>query len=400
MARGDHTHGGGKLMVVAGTRPEAIKLAPLIVELRRRGLPVTVCATGQHRELFDQAMAYFNLEPDIDLALMRPGQSVDGFMARALAALGPLLRAEQPDMVVVQGDTATAYAAALAAFYAQIPVAHVEAGLRSGDITDPFPEEFHRRQISQIADQHFAPTASAQAALLAEGVAPERIYLTGNTGIDALHQMTARLASDPRLAEPVASRLAAFGGGRKLMLATIHRRENHGAVLNAMIDAVIRLARFGDLDILIPVHPHPLVHDRLRQSLGGVANVHLLAPLSYPELIHLLQQARLVLTDSGGIQEEAPALGCPALVLRRTTERPEGLGTGNARLVRADPDVIVEEVRRIVDRNDSHAAMASVVSPYGDGRATQRIANILESHLGWPGSLSNELKPQAEAVPV
>lgn len=368
-------------MVVAGTRPEAIKLAPLIVELRRRGLPLTVCATGQHRELFDQAMAYFDLVPDIDLALMRPGQSVDGFMARALSLLGPLLRAEQPDMVVVQGDTATAYAAALAAFYAHIPVAHVEAGLRSGDIADPFPEEFHRRQITQIASLHFAPTASAKAALLAEDVAPSRVFLTGNTGIDALHQMTARLAADPRLAEPVASRLAVIGGGRRIMLATIHRRENHGAVLDAMIEAVIRLARFGDLDILIPVHPHPRVHDRLRQALGGVANVHLLGPVSYPELIHLLQQARLVLTDSGGIQEEAPALGCPVLVLRRTTERPEGLASGNARLVRPDADAIVEEVRRIVVRNDSHASMANVVSPYGDGRATLRIADILEARL-------------------
>lgn len=368
-------------MIVAGTRPEAIKLAPLIQELRRRRLPVIVCATGQHRELFDRAMAHFDLLPDIDLGLMRPGQSVDGFLARALAALGPLLRAEMPDMVVVQGDTATAYAAALAAFYTRIPVAHVEAGLRSGDARDPFPEEFHRRQISQIADQHFAPTTTAEDALRAEGIGADCIHMTGNTGIDALHQMTARLAADPRLAEPVATRLTTLGGSRKMMLATLHRRENHGAVLDAMITAVIRLAKTDDIDILIPVHPHPVVHDRLRAGLDGVANVYLLAPVTYPELIHLLQQARLVLTDSGGIQEEAPALGCPVLVLRRTTERPEGLATGNARLVPADPDRIFAEVRRIIDRNDSHAAMSSVVSPYGDGRATQRIANILEARM-------------------
>ena len=366
---------------MAGTRPEAIKLAPLIQELRRRDLPVTVCATGQHRDLFDQAMANFDLVPDINLALMRPRQSVNGFVARALSALGPLLQAERPVMVVVQGDTATAYAAALAAFYAQIPVAHVEAGLRSHDLANPFPEEFHRRQISQIAGGHFAPTASAEHALIAEGVAADRIFMTGNTGIDALHQMIARLDADPGLAEPVASRLKALGGGRRIMLATLHRRENHGAVLDAMIDAVIRLARSGDLDILIPLHPHPAVHDRLRLRLDGVTKVHLLAPVSYPELIHLLQRARLVLTDSGGIQEEAPALGCPVLVLRRTTERPEGLATGNARLVPADPDRIFEEVRQIIDHNDSHAAMSSVVSPYGDGRATQRIASIIEARI-------------------
>ncbi len=382
---------------MAGTRPEAIKLAPLILELRRRELHVTICATGQHRDLFDQAMADFDLVPDIDLALMRRSQTIDAFMARALPALTAVYRNEQPDMIVVQGDTATAYAGALAAFYAQIPVAHVEAGLRSGRLADPFPEEFHRRQIAQIAVLHFAPTVAAQSALLSEGVKPAQIHLTGNTGIDALLQMSARLDRDPSLAEPVATHIAELGSLRRHMLVTMHRRENHGPAVAAMIEAVGRLAADGDLEILIPVHPHPAVHDRIVEALGGVRHVHLLPPVRYPELIYLLQHARLVLTDSGGIQEEAPALGCPALVLRRTTERPESVASGNARLVPAQAGTIFAAVRRIVDDPAQHAAMASVVSPYGDGRATLRIANLLESWL-FVGASGRVNRDQAAAA--
>ncbi|NJC08189.1 UDP-N-acetylglucosamine 2-epimerase (non-hydrolysing) [Polymorphobacter fuscus] len=368
---------------MAGTRPEAVKLAPVILALHARGLATRLVATGQHRQLFIEALAGFDLAPDLDLDIMRPRQSP----ADVVGALVPLLSAEcaraRPAAVIVQGDTASAFAGAVAAAYAGCPIAHVEAGLRSGQ-RDPFPEEMHRRAIAQLADLHFAPTPAAAQALAREGIAAAAIHVTGNTGIDALHETRRRLAGDADARDRLAMRFAAIDRRRPLVVATVHRRENHGRPLAAILDAITALAEIAE--VVLPVHPSPDVAGPVQARLAGVTGVHLLPPLDYPAFVWLLGQATLALTDSGGVQEEAPALGVPVLVLRQATERPEGVASGNARLVGTDTAAIVTAVRALLADAGALGRMAEPALPYGAGDAAVRIAGLLAARFGSAGT--------------
>jgi len=372
------------ILVVFGTRPEAIKLFPVIRALGQRpGIRVRTCVTAQHRGLLDQVLAIADLSPDVDLDLMEPGQSLDRLTARLLVGLGETMDAERPDLVVVQGDTATAMAGALAAYYRRIPVAHVEAGLRSGDIHHPWPEEVNRRIVAPIAAHHFAPTDTAAAALLAETIDPATVHVTGNTVIDALHWTEARVAADPSLAaglDDVARRFA----GKRIVLVTTHRRENFGGGMEAIARAIGRIAERADVAVLFPVHPNPAVGPVMDAILGHRENVARIEPLDYPHFVRALGLCDLVLTDSGGVQEEAPALGKPVLVMRETTERPEGIVAGTARLVGTDEDRIVSEVFTLLDDSEAHAAMARAHNPFGDGHAAERIAETLAHALARP----------------
>lgn len=366
-------------LFVAGTRPEAVKLAPVILALQAQGRSTSIIATGQHRHLFSEALAGFGLVADADLDIMRDNQTP----ADVVGALIPLLvrrfGSQQPAVVVVQGDTASAMAGALAAHYAGCSVAHVEAGLRSGR-REPFPEEMHRRVIASVADVHFAPTHAAMAALTREGIRAGDVYLTGNTGIDALHVTQDRLRRDPAATKRLMQRFAAIDRRRPIIVATVHRRENHGAPLAAILAAIAALAQVAE--VVIPVHPSPTVAGPIRTRLGGVAGVHLLPPLEYPAFIWLLGQATLVLTDSGGIQEEAPALGVPVLVLRDVTERPEGIDSGNARLVGTQQATIVAAVKGLLADSAAMGRMSEPALPYGAGDAAVRIADLLVQRFG------------------
>lgn len=359
-----------RFVFIAGTRPEAVKLAPIIMEMAGRGRKPVLIATGQQREMLAAALRAFALAPDIDLAVMRPGQTPDQVLARLIPQLSKIFRRLRPTAVVVQGDTTSAFAGATAAFYTRHPLAHVEAGLRSGNV-EPHPEEQHRRLIAQLSDLHFAPTEAAAAALRAEGVSPECIHVTGNSGIDALLLAHARLAATP----PPAVAPVFAAGPRPLLLATIHRRENQGARLDALLAALAILA--ADIDICVPIHPAPLIAERVTRMLGGRPGITLLPPLDYADFVWLLSRAHLVLTDSGGIQEEAPALGVPVLVLRDVTERPEGLASGNARLVGCVTADVVGAARRLLNDPLAHAAMAQPARPYGDGATAKRIVDLL-----------------------
>jgi UDP-N-acetylglucosamine 2-epimerase (non-hydrolysing) len=338
-----------KILVIFGTRPEAIKLFPVIRALAATpGLEVRTCVTAQHRGLLDQVLSIAGLTPDIDLDLMEPGQTLDALTARLLVGLGGVMDAEQPDRVIVQGDTATAMVGALAAYYRKVPVGHVEAGLRSGDIHHPWPEEVNRRIVAPIADQHFAPTETAANALRRENVNPATIHVTGNTVIDALLATSARIAAEPALAaglDGIAERFA----GKRLVLVTTHRRENFGGGMQAIARAIRRIAERPDVAILFPVHPNPNVVSVMDSVLGDAANIARIDPLDYPHFIRALGMAELVLTDSGGVQEEAPALGKPVLVMRETTERPEGVEAGTAKLVGTSEERIVAEVSNLLD---------------------------------------------------
>ncbi|HEV2568149.1 non-hydrolyzing UDP-N-acetylglucosamine 2-epimerase [Sphingomonas sp.] len=364
------------ILVVVGTRPEALKLAPVIHALHSRGIKPRICATGQHGDLLKQALEGFHVRADIDLALMQPDGNLNELSARLISGISSVLAAERPERVVVQGDTSSAFAGALAAYHLKIPVSHVEAGLRSGDTAQPWPEEFNRRAIGAIADQHFAPTSRAARALLAEGVQPSAIHITGNTAIDALLAMRLRIAADPIACEAVTPVLGA-ARGRRLILVTCHRRENLGSGVTEIASAVRALAARGDLFLAVALHPNPAAREPLHAALEGLANVMLLPPLDYACFVRLLSAAHVVLTDSGGLQEEAPALGKPVLVLRNTTERMEGVEAGTAKLVGVRAQRIVAETCLLLDNPEAHARMARAHSPYGDGRAAERIAAVL-----------------------
>jgi UDP-N-acetylglucosamine 2-epimerase (non-hydrolysing) len=370
-------HPNRRILVVFGTRPEAIKLFPVLHALSAQpDLEVRSCVTAQHRGLLDQVLSIAGVVPDIDLDLMEPGQSLDRLTARLLLALGEVMDHERPDRVIVQGDTATAMVGALAAYYRKIPVAHVEAGLRSRNIYQPWPEEVNRRIVAPIADLHFAPTETAAAALRAETIDPATIHVTGNTVIDALHATRDRIAREPALAAeiaPIAERFA----GKRIILVTTHRRENFGDGMGAIARAVGRIADRPDVAVLFPVHPNPNVVAAMDAVLGDRSNVARIAPLDYPNFIRALELAHIVLTDSGGVQEEAPALGKPVLVMRETTERPEGVAAGTARLVGPHEDRIVSGISTLLDDPQAYAAMARAHNPFGDGRASARIAEIV-----------------------
>jgi len=370
-----------KVLTVFGTRPEAIKLAPVIRELRKYPDRVvcTVCVTAQHRQMLDQVLQIFQINPDYDLNIMQDNQSPSYVAAKVLMELEGVIQREKPDWILVQGDTTTVAAAALAAYYAGVQVGHVEAGLRTGDKWRPFPEEINRRVVGVIADLHFAPTALARANLLREGVPPEAVVVTGNPVIDALRWIAVQPPS------PAAIELLARAGvpdGRRLVLVTAHRRESFGAGILALCQALAELAgKFPELTILYPVHPNPNVHRPVYQILGRIPNIMLTEPLDYATLVHIMAQAVLVLTDSGGIQEEAPSMGKPVLVLREVTERPEAIQAGMARLVGTDPQRIVSETVRLLTDPAEYNRMARAVNLYGDGQAAKRIVSAL---LGEP----------------
>lgn len=366
-----------KILTIAGTRPEAIKLFPLIHALSADDRFVSrVCASGQHRTVLDEVFDLADVALDHDLGVMTPGQSLDRLTGAVLDGVGRVLDAERPDWVVVQGDTATAMASALAAYHRRIPVAHVEAGLRSGNLRHPWPEEGNRRAIAGLASLHCAPTRTAAAALKGEGISPATVHVTGNTGIDALHWVLNQAAERPELTADVDS-LADRFAGRRIIGVTAHRRENLGQGLRGIADAVRRIAERDDVAVVCPVHPNPAVREILHDRLGGMANIALTQPLAYPQFARLMSKASLLLTDSGGVQEEAPALGTPVLVMRETTERPEAVAAGTARLVGTDPDRIVAEAERLLDDESAYQAMARAHNPFGDGRASGRIAELL-----------------------
>lgn len=369
--------GPRRILTVFGTRPEAIKLFPLVHTLEGdQRFESRVCVSGQHRGMLDQVLEVAGVEPHHDLDLMRPGQTLDDLTARLLTAIGGVLDAEQPDWVVVQGDTATAMAGAMAAYYRRIHVAHVEAGLRSGNIHHPWPEEVNRKVIGTIAALHCAPTNTAAQALLAENVNPAGVHVTGNTVIDALHWITRRIGEEPGLANRLAEIEQRFAG-KRIIGVTSHRRENFGQGMRAIADAIRRLAAREDVAIIFPVHLNPNVREVMDAELTGCGNVAMIEPLDYPHFARLLDISTLMLTDSGGVQEEAPALGKPVLVMRETTERPEGIEAGTAKLVGTDADRIVAEARRLLDDADAYAAMSRAHNPFGDGKSAARIADLL-----------------------
>jgi UDP-N-acetylglucosamine 2-epimerase (non-hydrolysing) len=371
-----------RILVIFGTRPEAIKLFPVVAALKAQGsLNVRTCVTAQHRGLLDQVLSIANLRPDIDLDLMEPGQTLDRLTARLLTGLGDVMDAEKPDRVIVQGDTATAMVGALAAYYRKVPVSHVEAGLRSGDIYQPWPEEVNRRIVAPIADQHFAPTETAADALRRENIAPATIHVTGNTVIDALHATRAKLAADPTLAsglDAIAERFA----GKRIILVTTHRRENFGGGMDNIAHALARIAARDDVAVLFPMHPNPNVVEAMNRVLGNQPNIARIDPLDYPHFIRALELCDIALTDSGGVQEEAPALAKPVLVMRETTERPEGVAAGTAKLIGTDPERIVSEISTLLDDKGAYQNMARAHNPFGDGHASGRIAKVIADGFG------------------
>ena len=367
-----------RILCVFGTRPEAIKMAPVVKTLQDDArFESRVCVTAQHREMLDQVLALFAITPDHDLDIMAPGQDLHHITSRILLGLGPVLRAEQPDMVLVHGDTTTTLAATLAAFYEKIPVGHVEAGLRTGNLLSPWPEEANRKLTGVLARAHFAPTGTARDALLAEGVDPATILTTGNTVIDALLWVKARLDQDQALRAELAERLP-FGLTGPMVLITGHRRESFGGGFERICQAVARLAdAHPDTDFVYPVHLNPNVQEPVKRLLGNRANVHLIEPQDYLPFVWLMSNARVILTDSGGIQEEAPSLGKPVLVMRDTTERPDALEAGTVKLVGTDEAAIFRETDRLLTDADAWQAMSLAHNPYGDGQAARRIADFL-----------------------
>lgn len=368
-----------RLLSILGTRPEAIKMAPVIRELarRREKFDSRVCVTAQHREMLDQVLRIFELKPDYDLDLMRENQTLAQITSAAVNGLDGVVKKETPDWILVQGDTTTVLVASLVAYYHKVRVGHVEAGLRTGDKYQPFPEEINRRVASVVADMHFAPTEQARQNLLREGITDESIHVTGNTVIDALQFVAAKpydMTKGP---------LANLPADRRWVLVTAHRRENFGAPLERICLALRTIAeRFaGGLQIIYPVHLNPNVTRPVHRMLGSVANITLLPPLDYLPLVHLLKRCELVLTDSGGLQEEAPGLGKPVLVMREVTERPEGLKAGTVRLVGSDTDRIVAETTKLLSDKKEYERMSHAVNPYGDGKAAIRIVDCLEGNL-------------------
>ncbi|MBH0115124.1 UDP-N-acetylglucosamine 2-epimerase (non-hydrolyzing) [Novosphingobium sp. YJ-S2-02] len=371
-----------RILVVFGTRPEAIKLFPVIHALKADPrFECVVCVSAQHRQMLDQVLEIAGIVPDYDLDVMQPDQSLDALTARLLTGLGRVMDEVRPDRVIVQGDTATAMAGGLAAYYRKLPVDHVEAGLRSYNIHHPWPEEVNRKIIGSLASLHFAPTATAQNALLKENVDPSRVHVTGNTVIDALHWVTGEIERRPELAAGL-SRLEESFAGRRIIGVTSHRRENFGEGMEQIAQAIREIAQRPEVAVIFPVHLNPNVRKVMNERLTGLDNVALIEPLDYPHFARLLSIAEIMLTDSGGVQEEAPALGKPVLVMRETTERPEGVDAGTARLVGTSAVTIVSELATLLDDKAAYDAMAQAHNPFGDGLASGRIVELLAREIG------------------
>jgi UDP-N-acetylglucosamine 2-epimerase (non-hydrolysing) len=364
------------VLVCFGTRPEVIKMAPIVERLHADpALSVTTVTTAQHREMLDQMLGAFGIEPDVDLGLMRPRQGLAELTARALGALSEVIEERRPDAVLVQGDTTTAFCAALAGFYADVPVGHVEAGLRTSNARSPFPEEINRRMVAPLARWHFCPTEGSAGRLRAEGIAPEGIMVTGNSVIDALLATAAR-----PLAAADALRLPPKAAARRI-LVTLHRRETQGEAQRRLCRMLARVAERPDVEIVFPVHLSPGVRESVMAELGGRDGVILAEPFDYPLFVHAMRSSDIIVTDSGGVQEEAPSLGVPVLVMRDTTERPEGIAAGCARLSGTSPDAVERDILELLDDEAAYASMAQVANPYGDGRTAERIVERLRADL-------------------
>lgn len=371
-----------KILIIFGTRPEAIKMAPVIAEFKKRtSCEVKVCFTGQHREMVRQVLDIFGIVPDFELAVMKNAQTLAEVTTGVLSGMDRLFLAYQPDMVLVQGDTTTVLAAALAAFYRKIPVGHVEAGLRTGERYSPFPEEMNRLLATRLSTLHFAPTERSRKNLLAENIPDTDVFVTGNTVIDALFEAERRLAGNPALQQDRGAEFRHWNPEKKWILVTGHRRENHGAGIRQICAALKRLAKRGDTEIVYPVHPNPNIRDAVREELGTVDGIHLCAPFDYLTFLGAMRRSFLILTDSGGIQEEAPSLGKPVLVMRNSTERPEALDAGTIRLVGCDPERIVTEAENLLDNPAEYQRRSTIANPFGDGNAARRIADIVMERL-------------------
>jgi len=372
-----------KVMVVFGTRPEAIKMAPLVKALQATpGLQTVVCVTAQHRQMLDQVLRLFEITPEHDLDVMKPGQDLYDITSDILLGLRPVLAAERPDWVLVHGDTTTTLATTLAAYYARIPVAHIEAGLRTGDKYAPFPEEMNRKITGAVADLHFAPTTASEANLLAEGVPAASIHVTGNTVIDALLAVVDKLKTSATLQTELAERFRFLDASKRLILVTGHRRENFGEGFQNICHALADVAeRHPEVEILYPVHLNPNVRQPVQDILAarGLSNVHLIEPVDYLPFVYLMNRSHLIITDSGGVQEEAPSLGKPVLVMRETTERPEAVAAGTVKLVGTSREAIVRECERLLTDADAYQTMSRAHNPYGDGQAVARIVKTLLS---------------------
>lgn len=367
-----------KVLVVFGTRPEAIKMAPVVKALMQSShLETKVCVTAQHRGLLDQVLALFEIVPDHDLDLMQENQTLDGLTARVLTGIGKVLDEEKPDIVLVHGDTTTSMASALSAFYRQIPIGHVEAGLRSGNLYAPWPEELNRRITALATRFHFAPTNTSRDNLLAEGIAEDHIHVTGNSVIDALLWTAEQAQNDTTLD----TQFAYLEADRPLLLVTGHRRENFGKGFENICAALKTLAGDHGVQIVYPVHPNPNVRGPVEASLGDVDHIHLTDPLDYRPFVYLMTKSKFILTDSGGVQEEAPSLGKPVLVMRDTTERPEAVDAGTVELVGTDPDKIIAAISKLMTNEAHYATMSRAINPYGDGQTAMRICKILEAEL-------------------
>lgn len=367
-----------KVLLVFGTRPEAIKMAPLVLELKsRKGLNVEVCVTAQHREMLDQVLDLFELKPDYDLNLMQPGQDLYDITTKALIGLKGVLETSKPDLVLVHGDTTTTFASSLAAFYQRIPVGHVEAGLRTGNIYSPWPEEMNRKLTGSLTKFHFAPTTKAQNNLFLENVDAADVYVTGNTVIDALVQVEKRIGTDKALNSKLSAQFDFLDPSKKLILVTGHRRESFGDGFENICQALRTLAHQADVQVLYPMHLNPNVREPVNRILHNVENVFLIEPQEYLPFVYLMSRAYIILTDSGGVQEEAPSLGKPVLVMRDTTERPEAVDAGTVKLVGTDYDCIVNESMALLTDKQAYEKMSFAHNPYGNGKACQRIADII-----------------------
>ncbi|MCR5100763.1 MAG: UDP-N-acetylglucosamine 2-epimerase (non-hydrolyzing) [Butyrivibrio sp.] len=360
-----------KIMVVFGTRPEAIKMCPLVLELQKsEKLETYVCVTGQHKEMLQQVLDIFKIEPDENLAIMKSGQDLYDITTKVLLGMRDILKREKPDLILVHGDTTTAYTSAMAAFYQQIPIGHVEAGLRTNNLYSPYPEEFNRQGIGILAELHFSPTVKAKQNLLSEGKDESKIFVTGNTGIDALHTTVKENFSHP---------IIDWAKGSRLLVITAHRRENLGDPMHEMFRAIRRIVEeFDDVKAVYPVHLNPLVRSIANEELEGCDRIKLIEPLSVEIFHNFLKASYLILTDSGGIQEEAPALGKPVLVMRDTTERPEGVEAGTLKLVGTSEESIYTSCRELLVDSDIYSSMSKAKNPYGDGTASKQIRKIIE----------------------
>lgn len=377
-----HRRVSAHILVVFGTRPEGIKMMPVVKALRALdGVRMTVAVTGQHREMLDQVFSAFNERPDVDLNLMVPNQTLAGITANVITRMTDVLAELEPDVMLVHGDTTTAMAAAIAGFYSRCRIGHVEAGLRSNDLQRPWPEEFNRVTIDAIADYHFAPTQSARDNLLAEYNRKGRIVVTGNTGIDALLYISQLIDRDAALERRLSERYGYLDARRNLILVTGHRRESFGEGFQRICDGLISVAGRPDVEILYPVHLNPAVRGVVNARLNAALNVHLIEPVEYLDMVYLMKRAKVLVTDSGGIQEEGPALGKPVLVMRDVTERPEALSTGVVKLIGTDPAKMRVEIDRLLDHEDTYRATARPVFPYGDGTAATQIAEFLVKEL-------------------